>query len=310
MFLKSDLFRLPLSLHSLIMADTKLICPACEHEFKRSRDLIQHFTRNPSSSCRAAGETYSRNIRPSNNLPRRDPARRHRSCSPSTSGSGSTQPTSAMATDPAQNLTTAPDREQSPATNIDPDLVLPRFQGDAFGPADEYTAADFPGLDEPRTGSDDDEASDSDEEGGEDFQGGWEPTRPNTTEDDTEEDNAMDVDEDEVTGPVVPPIRKIADAEREAEVFVTHFVGSAGASLPAHSAQSALRHGFETYESSLPHLEGERPDFYAPFSSKLEWEIAQWAKMDGPSASSFMRLLGIETVSSSSFSLCQYLKCL
>jgi len=36
---------------------------------------------------------------------------------------------------------------------------------------------------------------------------------------------------------------------------------------------------------------------YSPFSSKLEWEIAQWAKMRGPGSTAFNELMGIEGVS-------------
>lgn len=41
----------------------------------------------------------------------------------------------------------------------------------------------------------------------------------------------------------------------------------------------------------------ENPSPYSPFSSKLEWEIAQWAKMRGPSSTAFNELLEIEGVS-------------
>ncbi|KAF8872853.1 hypothetical protein CPB85DRAFT_1237372 [Mucidula mucida] len=100
----------------------------------------------------------------------------------------------------------------------------------------------------------------------------------------------MDVDSDEATGPAVPPIQKVV---RDAEVFVTHFGESAGAPVPD---QNTTCNAFEVYESSLPHSPGERPHLYAPFKTKLEWKVAQWAKMDGPSASSFTRFLGIDEV--------------
>lgn len=40
---------------------------------------------------------------------------------------------------------------------------------------------------------------------------------------------------------------------------------------------------------------------YSPFSSKLEWEIAHWAKMRGPSSTAFNELIEIEGVSFISF---------
>jgi hypothetical protein len=35
---------------------------------------------------------------------------------------------------------------------------------------------------------------------------------------------------------------------------------------------------------------------YVPFSSKLEWEIARWAKFRGPSSTAVSELMGIEGV--------------
>ena len=51
----------------------------------------------------------------------------------------------------------------------------------------------------------------------------------------------------------------------------------------------------ETYDNNL-HARGTN-SIYAPFSSKLEWEIAQWAKNWGLSSTAFMVLLKIEGVS-------------
>ncbi|KAF8868666.1 hypothetical protein CPB85DRAFT_1379813 [Mucidula mucida] len=197
-------------------------------------------------------------------------------------------------------ITTPSSACQAAATERDPDL--PRFEGDAFGPADEYTKGDFPGLgDDPGDAHPDSDEGDNDSDGdddeeGEDFQGGWEPSRlgtpteDSTEQEDAEDDDTMDVDSDEATSPAVPPIQKVA---RDAEVFVTHFEESAGAPVPD---QNTTCNAFEVYESSLPHSPGERPHLYAPFKTKLEWEVAQWAKMDGPSASSFTRFLGIDEV--------------
>jgi hypothetical protein len=41
----------------------------------------------------------------------------------------------------------------------------------------------------------------------------------------------------------------------------------------------------------------ENPSLYSPFSSKLEWEIAHWAKIRGPSSTAFNELMEIEGVS-------------
>ena len=48
---------------------------------------------------------------------------------------------------------------------------------------------------------------------------------------------------------------------------------------------------FEVYQQSIGCNNN-----YAPFRSKLDWDIAQWAKMHGPSSSAISKLLGIEGV--------------
>ena len=51
----------------------------------------------------------------------------------------------------------------------------------------------------------------------------------------------------------------------------------------------------QEYENTL----GTRPESaYSPFNSKIDWELAKWAKLRGPSATSFTELLNISGVSS------------
>lgn len=42
---------------------------------------------------------------------------------------------------------------------------------------------------------------------------------------------------------------------------------------------------------------GDPNNPYHPFKSKLEWDIARWAKLEGPGASSFDRLMAFDSVS-------------
>jgi hypothetical protein len=49
--------------------------------------------------------------------------------------------------------------------------------------------------------------------------------------------------------------------------------------------------GFETYERTLGNN-----NQYAPFLSKLDWDIARWAKLRGPTSTAMSELLGIEGV--------------
>ena len=69
--------------------------------------------------------------------------------------------------------------------------------------------------------------------------------------------------------------------------------------FPSSKAGQVYRQPFlganETYGSNL-HAGGTN-SIYAPFSSKLEWEIAQWAKNRGLSSTAFTDLLKIEGVS-------------
>ena len=49
-----------------------------------------------------------------------------------------------------------------------------------------------------------------------------------------------------------------------------------------------------TYASLLGNSSDQNP--YRPFASKLDWEVAKWAKLQGPSSTSLMDLLKIEGV--------------
>jgi hypothetical protein len=50
---------------------------------------------------------------------------------------------------------------------------------------------------------------------------------------------------------------------------------------------------FEMYAQKL----GQTDNPFAPFSSQLEWEIARWGKMRGPSSTALTELLSIDRVS-------------
>jgi hypothetical protein len=59
-------------------------------------------------------------------------------------------------------------------------------------------------------------------------------------------------------------------------------------------------HGLPSFEAYRQGVGGNGD--YAPFRSRLDWDIAQWAKMHGPSSSAVTKLLGIEGVSRHFFS--------
>jgi hypothetical protein len=55
------------------------------------------------------------------------------------------------------------------------------------------------------------------------------------------------------------------------------------------------QNGNQDYCQSISSTESPNP--YAPFSSRLDWEIGRWAKMRGPGSNSLTELLRIEGVS-------------
>ena len=50
----------------------------------------------------------------------------------------------------------------------------------------------------------------------------------------------------------------------------------------------------QEYENALG---GPSKNPYSPFTSRIDWELAKWAKLRGPSATSFTELLNIDGVS-------------
>ena len=54
--------------------------------------------------------------------------------------------------------------------------------------------------------------------------------------------------------------------------------------------------GYQRYANSLG-AEENGPSEWAPFSTRLEWEVARWAKLRGPSSTALSELLQINGVS-------------
>ena len=69
------------------------------------------------------------------------------------------------------------------------------------------------------------------------------------------------------------------------------FGGRAGEPLPIPRSDI----GYEKYSNELE-KEGDINE-WAPFSTRMEWEIAQWAKLRGPSSTALTELLKIDGVS-------------
>ena len=73
-------------------------------------------------------------------------------------------------------------------------------------------------------------------------------------------------------------------------VYFKKFGGQAGKPIHAN-----INGGYSNYAEQLE--TGSRENIWAPFTSKMEWEVAQWAKLRGPGSTSFSEFLAIEGVS-------------
>jgi hypothetical protein len=110
-----------------------------------------------------------------------------------------------------------------------------------------------------------------------------EPTRlqPGSISTNVDEDEPPDTDMGAPTG-VYDASCKLHDPP-----FIKQFPGSAG---KIHGAREQTED--ETYHNTM----GTPGGIYAPFSSRMEWEIAKWAKERGPSSTAFTDLMSIEGV--------------
>ncbi|KAI0833350.1 hypothetical protein BC628DRAFT_1307698 [Trametes gibbosa] len=162
-----------------------------------------------------------------------------------------------------------------PAPDL-PDLDAPPvpFEGDFFG---QYGNDDFP------------------------EQEGLPPAPAlSVTEDDDDDDDEDDEDDEnfrlDATIGWEPPIRSFGEtrdaAERttRAKTFVVPFPGDK-AGTPATSAETTS----PTYAQYQHDLNTVDPNnLYAPFTSKMDWEVARWAKLRGAGSTSFNDLTKIE----------------
>ena len=122
----------------------------------------------------------------------------------------------------------------------------------------------------------------------------WEPIpgpEPATSREGVEEDNTeepFDLDSEE---------RR--DVERGLRTK-THVVP-----FPSELAGAPLEHEHRRVDSQYQylHLPQSFDNPFAPFASKMDWEVARWAKMRGPGSTAVSELLKIENVSAHSTNL-------
>jgi hypothetical protein len=118
----------------------------------------------------------------------------------------------------------------------------------------------------------------------EDFQGGWEPQR-------TEPEMQVIEPIEDDNGPESQSTRLIAEEQLHHEPVVVEF--------PDHNAGRPIDNaGASGYHAYKDHVnDPESP--WAPFQSRIDWEIARWAKLRGPGSTAFDDLLSIEGVKDS-----------
>jgi hypothetical protein len=93
----------------------------------------------------------------------------------------------------------------------------------------------------------------------------------------------LDIDIDELDEPITEAIVK--------------FGGRAGKPIEGFQAKSADDTYFDWMCAFDPEGSSSSNNIYAPFKSKMDWEIAKWAKLRGPGSTAFSDLLAINGVS-------------
>ncbi|KAI1782343.1 hypothetical protein LXA43DRAFT_1145230 [Ganoderma leucocontextum] len=296
-------------------------CNGCLKSFSMHRSLLQHLQKMTNPACIQVHEDLVSTIR--RPIRHDHPHRHHRSSSASSStrNSGS-QPNPSSSTDPqASEQPKAVSAAATDASQGDEDLedIPAHFEGDYFGAPEEYGEADFPFGDDEPPAQDLDEVQAS------------VPTKEShirqvTVVDDDKEDNVMDEavglnalepDADDIPPPTSPATSRRSrsseamdedppltsppeDTSSQHEAQQPNGDDD-GIGLAAHEhlrqAPTHVRHfggraGEPTISPDI--LVADNP--YAPFNSRLDWEIARWGKLRGSSSTSLTELLQIQGV--------------
>ncbi|THU82700.1 hypothetical protein K435DRAFT_444376 [Dendrothele bispora CBS 962.96] len=252
-------------------------CNGCSAVFTRQSDLNQHHLKTPVKACQDAANATIARIRKSR-LHKRQLPKGSKKSTPPISRSRSRSPPVVGDTEEAEDT---------------PQL----FSGDFFG--DNYNTEDFPGFESSQGNLDAEKEAEELRNGAEEEQTNeaaledtWEPPRhPIQSPAET-----MDID---VPPPAhnENPLLYNLPAHRNG-IHITKFEGRAGEAVSGSTPQTfhSPKHGFEAYQSKIP---GSSENVWAPFASKMDWEIAHWAKMRGTGSTAFSDLLAIQGVAES-----------
>lgn len=184
------------------------------------------------------------------------------------------------------------------------------FAGDAFGGPQDYLDDDFgQGSD---YGKDPEENWDDEEDDGDDAalaemergwelplsagRGGAERGNPSNTNMDVDERDLSDGEEETHSSSAFfgRPMSLSQRREAELRAGTTPYILKYSEAYP-ESRAGAIHKRLQA-ENSQQVLSSD--NVYAPFQSKMDWEIAQWAKLRGPGSTAFYELLLIDGVGS------------
>ncbi|KAH7905034.1 hypothetical protein BJ138DRAFT_1233443 [Hygrophoropsis aurantiaca] len=239
-------------------------CSGCRSNFTRQGDLFQHFGKSTKNACIVACNHFENSIR--------KPVRRDMPRHPSSSES----PTTASG------------------------HTAQQFEGDFFG--QEYDDADFPFFDEDEQetsvevdlghGTDTVDGVDESDSDDEDGMGGDVRHEPETRSAGNRTPQRHDIDIEMGSD---TPMARTGPAEhldhlRKAPAHVTHFGGQAGVAITDESLSPSAYHAYSDNVNS------SRANPWAPFSSRIDWELARWAKLRGLGSNAFTELLAIEGI--------------
>ncbi|KAJ7805230.1 hypothetical protein B0H14DRAFT_3091624 [Mycena olivaceomarginata] len=147
----------------------------------------------------------------------------------------------------------------------------------------------------PQSEDDVDEDADLQAQEEAEFGRGFEPARPAAYDGDFAMDDALQSDVD--ASPARPiPVRELRQAAEDAfhhTPIVVKYPGRAGEPISMTGGAASE----QAYLGSLHDSAASSP--YAPFTSKMDWEIARWAKLRGSGSTAFNDLLAIEGVRNS-----------
>jgi len=193
------------------------------------------------------------------------------------------------------------DKEPSPFQFADADDLAVDPGGDFFGDYDDYTAEEF-GMDVDEGGHDTTERDLEGEEEQDDIEDTAFEVMLAEEEDGLEPERTMkpvvpiqsEAEEPALSNPThsnsAQRLRGGAEGPLQNRPYIMKFGGKAGA---------VYERGAEDANNQYLNAIGNRENLYAPFGSKLEWDIARWAKLRGPSSTAFSELMQIEGVSTS-----------